>query len=222
MVLKLYGFDLSSNLQRVAIVLFEKKIPFEYHAVDWTKYEHKSPEYLEKHPFGQVPYLDDDAFVVYECRAICRYLEAKYPDQGPKLAPDSSDIKAKAIFDQAASVEVSNFGPLVDEANFEAIVKPMLFKQPKNEANYNEAIKALDAKLDGYERILAKQKYLAGNELTMIDLFHLPSGARLALGGSDILTSKGPNIARWWKDISSRESWAQVQKGTAPGLVKFD
>ncbi|KAF5317433.1 hypothetical protein D9758_019107 [Tetrapyrgos nigripes] len=108
MVLKLYGFDISSKFRLVAIVLFEKKIPFECHVVDWTKNEHKSPEYLEKHPFGQVPYL----------------LEAKYPNQGPKLAPDSSDIKAKAMFDQAASIEVSNFGPLVDKASYEAVMKP--------------------------------------------------------------------------------------------------
>jgi glutathione S-transferase len=36
-------------------------------------------------------------------------------------------------------------------------------KMPKNEAAYEESVKTLDAKLDGYERILAKQKYLAGD-----------------------------------------------------------
>ncbi len=57
MVLKLYGFDISTCTKRVAVVLHEKKIPFEFHELDFPKKEHKSPEYLAKQPFGQAPYL---------------------------------------------------------------------------------------------------------------------------------------------------------------------
>lgn len=40
-----------------------------------------------------------------------------------------------------------------------------------------ETLKATLAKrLPGYERILAKQKYMAGDKLTVADLFHLPYG----------------------------------------------
>jgi glutathione S-transferase len=57
MVLKLFGNVKSTCTCRVAIVLHEKQVPFEFHPVDFAKGEHKSPEYLEKQPFGQVPYI---------------------------------------------------------------------------------------------------------------------------------------------------------------------
>ncbi|KAK7458070.1 hypothetical protein VKT23_009976 [Stygiomarasmius scandens] len=222
MVLKFYTFPGATCGQRVATVLYEKKISYELVSVDVANREHKSSAYLEKHPFGNVPYIDDDGFILYESRAICRYLEAKYPNRGPKLVPSYTDLKATALFEQAASIETSNFDTHAGKAVHEAVLKPLYAKQPKDEARYEEAIKALSDKLDGYERILSKQKYLAGNEITLVDLFHLPYGALLAQGGSDLLTSKGSNIARWWKDISSRKSWQAVKDGILTSNVTFD
>ena len=55
MVLKLYGSPESPFVLLVAAVLLEKKVPFEVVLVDLAKGENKTPEYLTKHPFGQVP-----------------------------------------------------------------------------------------------------------------------------------------------------------------------
>ena len=57
MVLKLYGLIISGNVQLVTVVLHEKQVPYEVVNVDLLKGAHKAPEYLEKHPFGQIPYL---------------------------------------------------------------------------------------------------------------------------------------------------------------------
>jgi glutathione S-transferase len=57
MVLKLYGMSISTCTRRVATVLHEKKVPFELIEVDLTTGAHKQPAYLEKQPFGQVPYI---------------------------------------------------------------------------------------------------------------------------------------------------------------------
>ena len=57
MVLKLYGLYASTWVRLVAAVLLEKQVPFELVAVDFANREHKSPEYLTKHPFGQIPYI---------------------------------------------------------------------------------------------------------------------------------------------------------------------
>ena len=59
MVLKLYGSPMSTavSVRLVALVLHEKQVPFELVPIDFFKKEHKSPEYLEKQPFGQVPYI---------------------------------------------------------------------------------------------------------------------------------------------------------------------
>ncbi|KAF8072286.1 glutathione S-transferase [Lyophyllum atratum] len=211
MVLKLYGSGGSTCTRRVGTVLREKKIPFELVEVQLTKGEHKSPEYLAKQPFGQVPYIDDDGFILYESRAICRYLEAKFPNQGPKLVP--TDIKENAIFEQAASVELNNFDAYAHKAVAEKIFKPYYGQTPSEEA-FQELIKQLAGRLDAYDVILSKQKYVAGNELTLADLFHLPYGYMLKDAGSNIMDDESrPHVLRWWKDITSRPSWEAVKGG---------
>jgi len=41
----------------VALVCKEKEIPYEFIAVSLPKGEHKDPSFVEKQPFGQVPYI---------------------------------------------------------------------------------------------------------------------------------------------------------------------
>ncbi|KAF8072249.1 glutathione S-transferase [Lyophyllum atratum] len=207
MVLKIYGSPISTCGRRVAAVLIEKEVPFELIAIDFAKREHKSPEFLEKQPFGQVPYIDDDGFILYESRAIARYIAAKYADQGTKLIP--TGLKENALFEQACSIEQNNFDPAASGAVYEKLFKPYHGLTP-DQAVVDEHLKKLDAKLDAYEVILSKQKYLAGDELTLADLFHLPYGALLEAAGSNIMETK-PNVARWFKDITSRPSWQAVK-----------
>ena len=61
MVLKLYGIYRSPWVRLVAAVLLEKQVPFELVSVDVANKEHKLPEYLAKHPFGQIPYIVCDS-----------------------------------------------------------------------------------------------------------------------------------------------------------------
>ena len=123
MVLKLVGSPISTCTRRVAVILKEKQVPYEFVPIDFAKGEHKSPEYLTKQPFGQVPYLDDDGFIVYESRAIGRYIAAKYRDQGTPLLPDPSDLKAVALFEQAASIEQANFDSFASTIAWEKVFK---------------------------------------------------------------------------------------------------
>ena len=64
MVLKLYGSPISGAVRLVAFVLREKEVPFELVPIDFSKKEHKSPEFLEKQPFGQVPYIVCDVLLI--------------------------------------------------------------------------------------------------------------------------------------------------------------
>jgi glutathione S-transferase len=111
MVLKLYGVARSLPCLRVVLILKEKNVPFELINVDVQNAQHKTPEYLQKQPFGQIPYIDDDGFILYESRAICRYIALKYREQGTPLIPDVNDLKATALFEQAVSIEQNNFDP---------------------------------------------------------------------------------------------------------------
>ncbi|ELU45264.1 glutathione S-transferase [Rhizoctonia solani AG-1 IA] len=144
--------------------------------VDLAKGAHKDPAYIENyHPFGIIPVLevgpDEDGTKIYESRAIARYLVAKY-GKGSPLLPAASDAKAYGLFEQAASIEYSSFDPSASGLAFERVFGPMRGLEP-NKDLVKKYVDTLDAKLDGYERILAKQKYLT---FTLADLFHLPYG----------------------------------------------
>ncbi|RKO88159.1 thioredoxin-like protein, partial [Blyttiomyces helicus] len=74
--------------RRVLTALAEKGQPWELVPVDFAKAEHKSPAFLKKQPFGQVPVLEDPDhpdFFMFESRAMARYVDAKYKGQGTDL-----------------------------------------------------------------------------------------------------------------------------------------
>jgi glutathione S-transferase len=101
MGLKLYGMREATCTQRVLTTLAEKNVEdFEFIKVDLFTGEQLQPSHLEKQPFGKVPVLDDDGFLVYESRAICKYLARKYAGQGTELIPAEGDLKAYAMFEQ--------------------------------------------------------------------------------------------------------------------------
>ena len=110
MVLKLYGHPISTCTKRVMTVLEELSVPFELITLDILNRDHKTEWYLAMQPFGQAPALDDDGFIVFESRAICRYIALKYGGIG-KVIPDPTDIKNTALFEQAVCVELCNFDP---------------------------------------------------------------------------------------------------------------
>ncbi|KAF8972323.1 thioredoxin-like protein [Flammula alnicola] len=208
-IIKLYGRSLSSATRRAATIFAEKGVPFELIPIDTLHGEHKTPAYLEKHPFGQIPLLDDNGFLLYESRAIGRYIAEKYADQGPSLIP--MELKAKALFEQAASSELANFDVLASRAVYEVVGKKRQGFTPDLDL-FNDLVAKLLVKLDAYEVILSKQKYLAGDDITLVDLFHLPFGSSLAAFRSDIFETK-PNVSRWFKEVSSRPSWQAVRDG---------
>jgi len=141
MAIKIHGHAVAPLVRLVAGVCQEKEVPYELVNVEVYKGEHKTPAFREFQPFGQVPYIvsdninigqrqqigwritqDDDGFILYESRAICRYIAKKYASQGtPNLVP--SDPKAEAIFEQAVSIEGSNFYPFALGIATEKIIK---------------------------------------------------------------------------------------------------
>ena len=123
--------------------------------------------------------------------------------------PTAGDDKAEALFEQACSVEMSNFNPFATGLAFEKIIKKHQ-GQEADEAKVKQLRAMLDEKLDAYEVILSKQAYLAGDNITLADLFHLPYGTIVEKLGADPFSVR-PNVRRWWKDISSRAAWLAVK-----------
>lgn len=72
MTLKLYGIAASTCTMRVRTILNELDIT-DYEIISLSLPEMKAPEHLARQPFGRIPVLDDDGFILCESRAICKY-----------------------------------------------------------------------------------------------------------------------------------------------------
>jgi len=57
---KVYGPAMSTAVSRVLACLLEKDVQFQLIPVNMAKGEHRSPDFLKLHPFGQVPAFQDD------------------------------------------------------------------------------------------------------------------------------------------------------------------
>ncbi|KIY72500.1 glutathione S-transferase [Cylindrobasidium torrendii FP15055 ss-10] len=216
MVVNLYGFVGSTYTKRAAITLHEKQVPFIFHPIDYTKKEHKLPEHTAKHPFGQVPVLEDDGITVYESRAIARFIALKYSDQGLPLIPPISDLAKTAAFETAMQVENQQFDVWAARIVVEKLIKRLFNPDyEQNTALVDEAITTLNAKLDVFEKLLSEQAYLAGDEITLPDLNIIPLGVKLqeALGVDILENSHRPSVTKWWQRLTARPSWIAVQDG---------
>ncbi|KAI0764078.1 thioredoxin-like protein [Irpex lacteus] len=189
---KVYGHPQSTFTQLVLVVLKEKDVPYELVTIDWAIKEHKTSAYLENHPFGQFPYIDDDGFVLYESIAIAKYIAHKYRHQGTPL----------------------NFNPFTTPIVIEKFGKVIRGVQPDEQA-VKGYVAALKDKLEGYEIILAKHRYLAGDTITVADLAHLPTGTILSLVGIKLLedSESRPNVASYHEVVERniyRSTWKEV------------
>ncbi len=77
--MKLYDAN-AGNPKRVRIFIAEKGIDVPRKVLELGK-DTRSPEFLAINPLGEVPALElDDGQIITETYAICRYLEAEFPD----------------------------------------------------------------------------------------------------------------------------------------------
>lgn len=65
------------STSRVLVTILEKELPYEFILIDIAKGDQQNAYYKKLQPFGKVPVLEDDGFVMYESRAICKYI-ARY------------------------------------------------------------------------------------------------------------------------------------------------
>ena len=78
--MKLYDFTIAPNPRRVRIFLAEKGVEIPIVQIDLMQGEQFSPEFSQKCPSNEVPLLElDNGVCISQVDAICRYIEAKYP-----------------------------------------------------------------------------------------------------------------------------------------------
>ncbi|CAM0135279.1 hypothetical protein VKS41_000137 [Umbelopsis sp. WA50703] len=208
MPFKIIGTPTSTCTLRVIAVAKALNIPFELETIDWVNRAHKAPEYTKNYqPFGRVPVLIDGDFKLFESRAICRYLIHKYQTKDTlQLIPE--DIQQAALVEQYISVETSEYGSCVDKYVYESVFKTHLGQTPDAE-KIAELRKACEQTLDVYNQLLEGKEYLLGENFTLADICHLPYGQLAYNAGLDDVfdAPSRPNVARWWKNISSQPAW---------------
>ena len=80
-MIKLYNYELSGNAYKVQLMLSILGLEYELVRVDLMKGEHKSPEFLQLNPFGQIPVLTDGDIVLQDAQAILVYLARRYGNE---------------------------------------------------------------------------------------------------------------------------------------------
>jgi glutathione S-transferase len=139
-----------------------------------------------------------------ESRAITRYVATKYKESGTDLIPVCS-----AQFETWLQVESSQFSPAVNPVNFELVIKPVI-GMTTDMANVEKKAAELSAVLDVYEAHLSKNKYLAGDEFTLVDLNHMPEVYLLCKASKADLINSRPHVKAWWDNISARPAWQKT------------
>lgn len=77
-MIKIYGHEVSGNAYKVKLLVALLGLEYEWVRIDLMKGEHKSPEYLARNPFGQVPTLEDGEVTLSDAQAILVYLARTY------------------------------------------------------------------------------------------------------------------------------------------------
>jgi glutathione S-transferase len=204
-MITVYAHPFSTCARKVLTTLLENEIPFQFQMVDLMKGEHKQPEHMARQPFGQVPAIDDDGFMLYESRAICKYLDQKVDG---KLTP--KDAKARAMMEQWLSVETSNFTP-----HTMPFIMEHFFQRPQEAAKLEAAEAKLKDALGVMDAHLAKNTYFAGDQFSIADISFMPYvGYAIQTKVKDAFAGY-PNVMAWWNRVSERPTWAKVAAGAA-------
>jgi len=194
----LYGFPLSTFVRTARMTLAEKGVDYALEPI-----RPGTPEARELHPFGRVPVLCHGELLIYETAAIARYVDEAFP--GPALQPARPAERAQ--MEKWISIVGSYMDPVITRRIIiERLVAPRMGRRP-NEATIRDALPQADRQLSVLEADLARSEFLAGESISLADLFvypivfyigYLPE-ARSLLGGREA-------IGRWRTRIEERPS----------------
>jgi len=215
MPIVIHGHPSSTCTRKLLCTFFEKKQEFDFDLVDFATGAHKKPPHILLQPWGQVPAIVDGDWVLYESRAICRYLDEKYAT-GNSLIP--KDIKQRAVMEQWISIETSDITPPLMTVIGEYLFSSWRGAKPDQE-KIAAAIPKCEKALDITDAHLAKNKFFAGDQFTIADISNLPYFEYFMATPAKDLIEKRPNVFRWWKEASSRPSWQSAIAYKAPAAA---
>jgi RNA polymerase-associated protein len=177
--------------QRCRFVLFEKGMDFEIRDVDLFN---KPEDINVMNPYGQVPILVERDLILYESNIINEYIDERFPH--PQLMPADPVARSRArlflfnfereLFIHVQTLENSNNQKAIEKA------KPMI----------RDALTQLAP-------ILLKNKYMLGDDFSMLDVAIAPLLWRLDHYGIDLPKSAAP-MMKYAERIFSRPAYIEA------------
>jgi glutathione S-transferase len=199
-MLKLHHHPFSTFSRRVRIALLEKNIPCELIEVDMMARAHRGPAYLALNPYGRVPTLEEDGFILYESTAILEYLEATHPT--PSLVPADARGRAHvAMHMKLCDIQMARqTGTIIFPKRF-------LPKERWDDAAMAQAKKEIEKHLEIVDAQLKGKDYLVGNHYSLVEVCYTPFVEFLPL--MDI--TPPANVAAWVRRMLERPSAQQTK-----------
>ena len=202
MGLTIWGRSNSVNVQKALWCLAELELPFERIDAGMQFGKNNEPDYLAMNPNGRVPTLVDADYVLWESNSVMRYLCMEYGN-GTPIYP--IDPKRRAAVDRWLDWTLSTVQP-VDRPVFWALIRT-----PKERQHMAQIQKDVDAEAPVWaiaDRQLSTRRYIEGEQFTIADIA-VGAFARRWLGFTGINKPTFSHVARWYKDIASRPSFAK-------------
>jgi glutathione S-transferase len=197
-MLKIWGRNTSSNVQKAMWAVGELGLAYERIDVGGAFGGNKEPKYLAMNPNGLVPTLEeDDGFILWESNSIVRYLAGKH---GGTLRP--ADAKTRALANQWMDWQLSVVGPAITPAFWGLIRTPPEKRDHAaiagSQQKTTEAMKMLEERL-------GKTAYVAGEAFSMGDI---PVGV-MTYRFRQLVPDRPamPNLERWYGAIAKRKAF---------------
>ena len=207
-MLKIWGRNTSSNVQKVLWALGEMKLPFNRVDVGGVFGKTKEAAYLAMNPNSLVPTLEeeDGGFILWESNSIVRYLAAKHANR--TLEP--ADLRTRALAHKWMDWQLSVLGPAITPV-FWGLIRTPADKRDNNAIATGKEKTIAAAKL--MDAQLGQTQHLAGSEFSYGDI---PVGIMIYRYMQLIPERPAtPNLDRWYAAISSRPAFKE-QVATVP------
>ncbi|MCD6734230.1 MAG: glutathione S-transferase N-terminal domain-containing protein [Burkholderiaceae bacterium] len=181
--------------QRCRFVLFEKGMDFEIRDVDL----YNKPEDISiMNPYGQVPILVERDLILYESNIINEYIDERFPH--PQLMPADPVMRARA------RLFLFNF-----ERELFVHVQQLERRDQARDASkaMDKARSQIRDRLTQLTPIFIKNKYMLGEEFSMLDVAIAPLLWRLDHYGIDMPKTAAP-LLRYAERIFSRPAYIEA------------
>lgn len=205
-MLKIYGRNTSSNVQKAMWAVGELNLKYERFDVGGAFGKNKEPDYLAMNPNGLVPTLVEGDFILWESNSIARYLARSYG--AGTLEP--SDPKQIARANQWMDWQLSVVGPAIFQCFWGLIRTPAEKRDmaaiAASQQKTTEAMTILDAHL-------GRTAYVAGDRFSMGDI---PVGV-MTYRFRQLCPDRPnmPHLERWFAAIEKRQAF-QDHVGSIP------